>query len=47
VILVYGQQVVSNKATDPSSPRLDQLTMQVTMTLVGKAWLVSSIQQVD
>ena len=47
VILVFGQQVVTNAVTGPNSPRLDQLTMQVTMTKVAGGWRVSDVQLVS
>lgn len=47
VILVFGQQVVTNSVTGPSSPRLDQLTMQLTMTKVGNGWRVTNVQLVS
>jgi Mce-associated membrane protein len=47
VILVYGQQTVSNKDTVANSPRLDVLSMQVTIDKVGGAWLIANIQTVS
>ena len=44
VVLVYGQQSVTNKSTG-STPRLDVLSARVTMTKVGGKWLVSGLTQ--
>ena len=44
VVLVYGQQSVTNKSTG-STPRLDVLSARVTLTKVGGKWLVSGLTQ--
>jgi Mce-associated membrane protein len=44
MIVVYGQQSVSNTSTTAGVPRLDIASVQVTMNKVGSQWLVSNLQ---
>ena len=44
VVLLYGQQQVTNSTTAKKQPRLDILNVEATLTKVGKKWLVSSIR---
>jgi Mce-associated membrane protein len=43
VVLLYGQQQVTNSTTAKNQPRLDILNVEATLTKVGPKWLVSSI----
>jgi hypothetical protein len=43
VVLLYGQQQVTNSSTAKNKPRLDILNVEATMNKVGNKWLVSSI----
>jgi Mce-associated membrane protein len=43
VVLVLGQQTVSNTAL--STPRLDSVSLRVTMTRVGGKWLIAKLDQ--
>ena len=43
VILLYGQQQVTNSSTAKDKPRLDILNVEATLNKVGNKWLVSSI----
>ncbi|MEP7177610.1 MAG: hypothetical protein ABI775_00830 [Pseudonocardiales bacterium] len=44
VVLLYGQQQVTNTSTAKDKPRLDILNVQATLDKVGDKWLVSSIR---
>jgi Mce-associated membrane protein len=46
-LLIYGQHTVTNKTTGTKTPRLDKLSVRVTMDKVGKKWLISKIDLVD
>lgn len=43
VVLLYGQQQVTNTVTAKDKPRLDILNVEATLNQVGNKWLVSSI----
>jgi Mce-associated membrane protein len=43
VVLLYGQQQVTNSTTAKDRPRLDILNVEATLNKVGSKWLVSSI----
>lgn len=43
VILIYGQQQVTNNTTAKDKPRLDILSAKVTMDRVGDKWLISAL----
>lgn len=43
VVLIYGQQQVTNTSTAKGTPRLDILNVEATLNKVGGTWLVSSI----
>jgi hypothetical protein len=44
VVLLYGQQQVTNTATAKDKPRLDILNVEATLNQVGGKWLVSAIR---
>jgi Mce-associated membrane protein len=46
-LLIYGQHTVTNKTTGTKTPRLDKLSVRVTMDKVGTKWLISKIDLVD
>ncbi len=43
VVLLYGQQQVTNSTTAKGTPRLDILNVEATLNKVGGKWLISSI----
>jgi uncharacterized RDD family membrane protein YckC len=43
VVLLYGQQQVTNSTTAKNKPRLDILNVEATLNKVGNKWLISSI----
>jgi len=43
VILLFGQQSYSDNTQSSSTPRLDVATFAVTMTQIGRVWLVSAM----
>lgn len=43
VVVLYGQQQVTNTVTAKDKPRLDILNVEATLNQVGSKWLVSSI----
>jgi Mce-associated membrane protein len=46
-LLIYGQHTVTNKTTGLKTPRLDKLSVRVTMDKVGDKWLISKLNLVD
>ena len=46
VVLLYGQQSVTNKTTGATKPRLDILSARATMVKVGGSWKVSKLDRV-
>jgi Mce-associated membrane protein len=46
-LLIYGQHTVTNKTTGLKTPRLDKLSVRVTMDKVGPKWLISKLDLVD
>jgi len=44
VVLIYGQQSVTNSSTAKGTPRLDILNVEATLDRVGNAWLISDIR---
>ena len=46
-LLIYGQHTVTNTTTGTRTPRLDKLSVRVTMDKVGNKWLISKLDLVD
>jgi Mce-associated membrane protein len=46
-LLIYGQHTVTNTTTGTQTPRLDKLSVRVTMDKVGDKWLISKLDLVD
>lgn len=47
VVLIYGQQSVTNSSTPANQPRQDVLSIQATLDKVGAKWLISAVQEVS
>jgi hypothetical protein len=45
VVLLYGQQAVTNTSHAAASPELDVLSARVTLNKVGGKWLISALAQ--